>query len=142
MATELTSGVTLSVDKTGTGGSLTKLIQITSIDGPGASADAVEITDYDSTTREFRAGLSDPGEFTFEFNLDPVDTEQRWLMGLPAAGTTHDFQISIPTTPKATLIDFAGFATAASPGFGAPGEVITGSVTIKVAGAVAWSTEA
>jgi len=140
MATQLTKGITLSVDKTGTGGTFTKLIQITSIDGPGGSADSVEITNYDSTTREFRAGLSDPGKFTFEFNLDPIDTEQRWLMGLTAAGTTHDWQVSIPTSPKTTLLDFQAFCTAAAPGFGAPGEVATGSVTLKVTGDVTWST--
>lgn len=141
MATQLTKGVTLSVDKTGEGGTFTKLVQITSIDGPGGSTDSVEITDYDSTSREFRAGLHDAGEFSFEFNLDPANTEHQFLMGLPEAGTTHDWQVSIPTEPKATLIKFAGFATAAQPGFGAPGEVITGSASIKVTGAAEWSTE-
>lgn len=141
MATQLTTGVTLSVDKLGTGATFTKLVQITSIDGPGGSTDSLEITDYDSTVREFRSGLHDPGEMSFEFNFDPSDTDHKWLMGLPESGETYDWRISIPTTPKATYIEFAGFATAASPGFGEAGEVLTGSASIKITDVITWSEE-
>lgn len=143
MATQLTKGVALKVDKTGaTPAVFVKLLQITSIDGPGGSTDSVEVTDYDSTVREFRAGLHDPGEVTIEFNLDPSNVEHKWLLARPESGETNGWRIEIPTTPKKTLIDFEGFVTAAPPSFGEPGEVITGSVSIKITGPVVWSTEA
>lgn len=141
MATQITKGVTLSVDKLGTGAAHTKILQITAIDGPSGSTDSLEITDYDSAVREFRSGLHDPGEATFEFNLDPANTEHKWLMGRPESGETYSWRISIPTTPKKTLIDFDGFVTSAPPSFGAPGEVITGSTAIKITGPVVWSEE-
>lgn len=141
MSTHLTSGVTLSVNKTGTGSSYTKLTQIISIDGPGGSTDALEITDYDSTVREFRSGLHDPGEMSVEFNFDVNDPEHKWLMSRPVGGETYAWRIAIPTEPKATHIEFAGFVTAANPGLGAPGEVITGSATIKITDVITWSED-
>lgn len=143
MATEITSGVELLVAKTGgSPATYTKILQITSIDGPGGTADSLEKTDYDSVVKEFRPGLYDPGEASFEFNLDPANAEHKWLLGRPESKETYSWRIKIPTLPKATLIDFDGFVTAAPPSFGAPGEIITASTSIKITGSVVWSTEA
>ena len=141
MAEILTTGVVLKVDKLGTGITYTKIAQITSIDGPGGSTDSLEKTDYDSVVREYRAGLHDPGEASFEFNFDPTDTEHKWLMGRPESGETYGWRIEIPTEPKKTYIEFDGFVTAAAPGFGEPGEIVTGSASIKITDAVTWSEE-
>jgi len=142
MSEILTSGVVLKVDKTGeTPAVYTKIAQITSIDGPGGSTDSLEKTDYDSTVREFRAGLHDPGEASFEFNLDPANLEHKWLMGRPESRETYGWRIEIPTEPKATYIDFDGFVTAAPPSFGEPGEIVTASTSIKITGSIVWSEE-
>lgn len=143
MAEILTTGIALKVAKTGgSPATYTKIAQITSIDGPGGSTDSLEKTDYDSVVREYRAGLHDPGEMSVEFNFDPADAEHKWLMSRPESRQTYPWRIEIPTEPKKTLIDFEGFVTAAAPGFGEPGEIVTGSASIKITDAIVWSEEA
>lgn len=145
MAEILSTGVELKVAKTPAVPpavpSYTKILQITSIDGPGGTTDSLEKTDYDSAVKEFRAGLHDPGEASFEFNLDPNDDEHVWLVERPASRQTYPWRIEIPTAPKKTYIEFDGFVTAAPPSFGEPGEIITASTSIKITGPIVWSKE-
>lgn len=108
---------------------------IISLGGGGRVRDPVEKTTVESTNecKEFFAGLRDEGELTVELNYDGRDGE-----AANALNTAHESGAA--ETWTATLADTSSFACSGFiinlgiPSFGAPGEKVTQSVTIKLTG--------
>lgn len=78
--------------------SLTELTEVTGITPPSFTTDDVEATHFQSPgrVREYIAGLIDPGEGTFEFNLQPGDATDLLLQDALDDGVTRDYEIIIP----------------------------------------------
>lgn len=55
------------------------IANIRNISGPDASKEEVDVTDHDSTAREFIPGLKDYGTLTLECNYNPNDPGQQAL---------------------------------------------------------------
>lgn len=62
----------------------TTILEVTDISGPSMSADSVEYTNHSSPnfTREFKPGLVDPGEVTFNVNWVPTNATHNLTAGL------------------------------------------------------------
>ncbi len=122
---KLGKGTTLSI-----GG--TTIAEVTSISGPSLSADSIDVTTMDTTTRyrEFIQGLLDGGEVSFDLMFYPGDAGQAAMYTAFGAGTDSTYIITFPTAVGATWT-FDGFPTAC--GNEIPmDEAITQSWTIKL----------
>jgi predicted secreted protein len=109
--------------------------EVTNITPPSDAVDAVDATHMQSPgrTREFIAGLSDPGECSIEQNFVPGSDAEVRLRAIKAAGTRAKWRI---TWPNAVSWRFTGFIT----GIEATAPVddkMAATVTIKVTGATA-----
>jgi hypothetical protein len=115
----------------------TTIGEVVSFNGPDGSASEIDVTSLTSSAKEFRLGLYDEGQISFECNLLPVDTAQIGLRADRAAGTQRNFQIVLTDTGTTTL-SFAAFVKqfAISGGVDA---VMKASVTLRVTGTVTWA---
>lgn len=77
---------------------LTQLSEVTGITTPNFQREDVEATHFASPgqVREYVAGLIDPGEGDFEFNLVPGGATDLLLQAALDDGVTRDYQIIIP----------------------------------------------
>ena len=128
-------GATVEIN-TGTVGSetWTPISNINSFSGLDGEASEIDVTNLDSTAKEFRIGLKDNGGFSLEIHVDYADAGQN---ALRAAG--DDVQGFKVTLADATELAFSGLvknADAINVGVDA---VVTGSVSIRVTGAVTVS---
>ena len=116
--------------------------KITSLAGPSFSADAVDVTNMDSTgqVREFIAGLKDWGEVTFSTVADidsSGDTTNYYssVITEAKATTTSNWKVTFPNSVNFT---FSALVT----GFNIPantGDAISTDVTLKITGDITWS---
>ncbi|WP_165073318.1 phage tail tube protein [Paludisphaera rhizosphaerae] len=134
-------GMSVSVDKLGTGVTYTKIPQVLSIGKPPKTVDAVEDTDLDSLAKEFSPGLTDNGELTIEMRFDPQDVTHQYLEDLADDPVITGFQIRIPTLPDATLYTFQGFPTNFDNPAGGNSDPLTANLNMKVTGVVTRTTE-
>lgn len=139
MAVYIGQGVTLAVDKTGSG-TFTTLAQFTSFDGPSRSVGSIETTNLSSVSKEYRPGVPDAGEVSGTLQFDAADTNQTFLMGLTTAPAILDWKLTFPTTTHATIFSFSGFLTDFSIAPGEIEDVTTADVTIKITGPITVST--
>jgi len=147
MAELKTQGVELFLlDSTDSGNQVRKVAKVTSISGIGGSAGEIDITNFDSTAKEFLVGLKDSGSVTVNFNYDPQDASHSTLLGLEGgdnkrfviagseAGTdvTYTSTFVIPT--DRTTIDFTA-GVQSMPFDLATDDVYRGTITLRVSGA-------
>jgi len=132
----LAQGVTMTFDDSGS--SPVTVNGVVSITGIGSgSATEIDVTTLASTAKEFRQGLRDFGSISVELIRNQDDLGQLELfdaMGLQAVRTVI---ITLPTS-TANVGTFEGFVQSISTDINADG-VVTGSATIRITGAVAWS---
>jgi hypothetical protein len=127
--------------------SVASLANISSISGPNMTRDSVDISTLTSTniTKEFIPGLVDGGEITCELNYNETDA-------VILTGTTYGinnhypvyWEIEFPDTASisaASSFNGAGFITSLGHTLDT-GSKISQSVTIKLTGAVTYSTAA
>lgn len=132
-----TQGVQL---KRGNGGSpetFTLIGEIYTFDGPGGQAADIDVTSFDSTSKEFLVGLQDEGEVTFEMNFVKTDAQQAGLISDRTAQTLRNFQLRLMDTAHTTLSFAArvkGFALK-----GQKEDAVRASVTLRLSGAVSYS---
>lgn len=112
----------------------TTIQEVMSIDGPGGSAQVIDVTDLSSTAKEKRAGLQDEGQVTFEMTYLPANTQHALLRSVRAAGTVRSFRIIFTDSPQSTWTFEAlvlGFAIS-----NAVDDVTKATVTLEVTGAI------
>lgn len=148
MATLKTQGTEIYIlDATNSGSEVEKIGQITGFSGVGGQAGEIDVTDMDSTAREFVAGLKDNGTVTINVNWDPTDAShvtldslvgganKRFVIGGSEDSTDPSYTstFTIPTTR--TTLDFNGSVLS----FQKDAEtdnVWRGTLTIRVSGAI------
>lgn len=112
----------------------TQIKELKDFSPSGASASSQDVTDLDSTAREFRPGLPDNGDFSFDINYKDTDPGQAALLAAFAALATKPFKLVDPT---ATAFTFDAFVTKfPTVPKGGVDKVLEGSVTLKITGAV------
>jgi len=114
---------------------------LTSVDGPGGESPQVDITDNDSTAREFAAGLIDYGTIEFEGNRNYGAAGQELLRTLQASGSARNFQLEF-LDPSDSSVEETFDVVAVVTAFRTQGSVDgaqTFSCTIKTSGAGTFS---
>lgn len=125
---------TLSVGSNATPPVWTKIGGIVSFTGlDGASSD-IDTTDLDSEAKESMPGLADPGTFNFNVNTNRADPGQIALEAARVASATVPFQL---TLPDGSIGTWKGYVKT-TPLAGGVDAVLTGAVTTKISGPVAW----
>lgn len=123
--------------KVGSGSPLSyaTIAEINSFNGPGGSAQVIDVTDLSSTAKEKRMGLHDNGQLSFEFNYLPGDTQHELLRAAKESGEATSFQI-IFADDSVTTWTFSAFVLSVSIS-GAVDGVVRGSVTLEITGDIA-----
>lgn len=111
--------------------------EVRSISGPSMATDILDVTNHESQggVREFKAGLIDPGELTFDLAFQPGEPSHGAKAGLQKAQldrAVEDYHLVFPPGIGFTW-EFQGIVTGLPLTFPID-EVITSSVTLKVTG--------
>ena len=123
----------------GASGLTKQIIQLIDIDPEGASATQINATDHDSVGQSFVAGPTDPGEFTFDINWDPVHASHVELLTDLEAGTTQTYQLHFPAGYSMTTCwEFDASVVGFSPQMPAEG-VNAATVTFRTTGSVDYN---
>lgn len=111
---------------------------VVSIDGPQSENPTIDVSDLDSTSKEYIGGLKDNGSLTLTCNFSPTNVVQRSVRAAQAANppTTKMFVLEFNDTNPPTRYEFQGFVKSFKPKLGvdAKKEVdieiqISGSIT-------------
>ena len=129
-----TQGVLIKVGDAASPEVFSLIPEIVSFDGPGGSASEIDVSDLASTAKEFRLGLKDEGDFTFEMMYLPNDTQHQLLQTARTNRTLTSFEITLTDSP-ASVMTFSAFVREFSLS-GSVDDVIRGNVGLRISGAV------
>lgn len=127
-------GTTFAIGDGGSPEAFTALAEVLDVSAPSDSVDVIEVTHQTSPgrTKEFIAGLNDPGECSFTINFIPGAGDDTALQAIRTPSTSTNFRITFPDTGSTTWT-FAGFLTSYTPT--APvNDRMTADITIKLTG--------
>ena len=107
--------------------------------GPiGATNPEVDVTNLDSTAKEYIAGLADGNNVEFDFNFLSGNSQQDTLRTSTASGSTVNLKMTWLTSPNQTaafdlvLLNFEIGETT-------PDGQVTGKVSGRITGTILWS---
>lgn len=91
-----TQGAKIEVSGTASPSVFTKVVNVTSVDESGVTIDQIDVTNLDSTAKEYVPGMPDYGTVTFQINYDPDEATHQTLDGLAQAqaNATRDWRIT------------------------------------------------
>ena len=119
---------------TATGVTWTKVNECKDISAGGASVNEIDVTDLDSTGKEFFPGLADNGDLTLEINYLPSDAGQAAIRTAFEASEIKDYKVTSPQgttyTFEALVKNFPTIPKASVDG------VQSGSISFKISGSV------
>lgn len=135
MSSAFLNGVTI---KRGDGAGtevFTPMSEVIGLSGLGKTNPLVEVSSFDSTVREYIAGLADGTEVTLEANYLPADAEQQGLITDVDDGLNRNFEILITdgTTPLTYSVTFTCLSWVINPSFDDKNTV---TFTLKISGAI------
>lgn len=113
----------------------TAIANVKTFSGSDAAAPDIDCSNLTSTKREYRVGLTDNGTFTLEVDRDSTDVGQVAVVSALDSGDETGFQIELPNNDTAT---FQGYVKKFSIAGGVD-KTITGSMEIRVTGAITWA---
>ena len=124
--------------KIGDGGGtevFTTIGEVTSYGGPTRAAGVIDVTNFDSTAKEFFSdALVDNGEVTFDCNWVTSNVQQEQLIADTESGVLRNFRLILSDT---TQFAFAAFVTKVDgPMAGGVAEVYKLSVSLKISGTI------
>lgn len=127
-----TTGLAITASGTATPITFTNVANLKTYSGFDGSASEIDVTNLDSTAKEFRLGLVDPGQFSIEIDYDGANAGHVALRAKQVSGVITPFKV---TLPNASVITFNGFVKKFSLAGGVDA-VIKTSVDIRISGAV------
>lgn len=117
--------------------SFTTIGELTSFGAPGREQGEIDVTNFDSTAKEFIGdGLADGGTIQLDMNFVGGDGQQQGLRTDCESGVTRNFKIILndhASTP--TTFSFPAIVKKVDGPKGSIGEAYKMSVTLRVAGA-------
>lgn len=126
-----TQGMAIKVSS-GSPSVFTTISDVTDFSGPSGTANIIDVSDLQSTSREKKQGLTDNGQFSFNIHYIPNDTQHELLRSSQASRTRLEFQMVFTDSPTSTWT-FYGYVT----GFnvsGAVDDVVKSAVTVEIDG--------
>lgn len=128
-------GVTIArLDTTVSPNAYSTINEVSEINGPDGAASEIDVTDLNSSAKEFKMGLADEGNVTFTINYLPSDAVHAALLSDRDSQTLRTFRITLTSSPQETWT-FTAYVTAA-PLTNAVDGVTQMSITLKVSGIV------
>lgn len=129
-----TTGKTITAGSgTATPVTWTKIENLVSFKGFDGQASELDITDMDSTAKEFMLGLQDWGTFSFDVNRDMNDAGQQAVDAAKRAGTKKSYKLTLPNNKTKTFDAYCKN----SPLEGGVDQVLkTSGVTLRITGDV------
>ena len=101
-----TTGLTYTSGGTATSTTFTNVANVKDFSGFDGSASEIDVTNLDSTAKEFRLGLTDPGQFTINIDYDNSNAGHIALRSKQVSGILSNFKLTLPNT---NVITFSGF---------------------------------
>lgn len=110
---------------------------VRSFQGFDGQASEIDVTNFASTAKEFRLGLVDNGNISFEIDLDNADAGQVACRSAMVGALLKDMKLILPSgsTPTAS---FQGFVRQFSVSGGVD-DVVKASIQVRISGAVTWA---
>lgn len=124
-------GATFSINSQTVG----EILSFSGFDGVAAD---IDISSLASSAKEYRQGLQEYGDFTIEVNRDPDDAGQAEALAQRAAQTSSTCVLTLPDTVTLNVATFTAYVKSISTNGGVD-DVVRGTITLKVTGAVVWS---
>lgn len=137
-AAVLGSGATLQLGSGASPQVYTTIAEVLRCGPIGSTNPEVDVTNLDSTAKEYIAGLADGNTVEFEMNWVAGNTQQQSLRTSQAAGSTVNLKMVWPVSPETTaqfdlvLLEF-------SMGETTPESQVTASVSGRISGSIAWT---
>jgi len=110
--------------------------ELKSLKPSGASASKIDVTDLDSTAKEYRSGLVDNGTFSADVNVLESDPGQAAVLAAFIAATVNTYKIVTPAKTRTFSATCLKFPTAPDLGVDS---VQTGSAEWQISGAITVS---
>lgn len=120
-------------------GTWVTIAEVRSIDGPNASAEEIEVTNLDSTAKEFIGGLTDFGQLTFPMNWFYHATQSQ-LAADQITGLERAYRIRFPQFTPARLETFRAYVRDIGKST-APNDAHQANVVLRITGVVTSTTE-
>lgn len=128
-----TTGLTITVGAgTATPTAYTSIINVHSFGGFNGAATEIPCTNFKSTAKEFRLGLQDSGNVTFDTHFDGTDAGQLAFIAAQASSAQKAFKLILS---NAEVLSFNGFAKSFSM-TGAIDDIYKRAGDIRITGAV------
>lgn len=127
-----TTGKTVTAAGTATPVTFTYVGNLKDFNGFDGSASEIDVTNMDSTAKEFVLGLTDPGQFSINIDYDSANAGHVALRAKQISGILSNFKL---TLPNATVVTFNGFVKKFSLAGGVDAVAKT-AVDIRISGAV------
>ena len=128
-------GTTLQVGDGASPQVYTTIAEVLTMSGPSLTAEDIEVTNFDSTAKEYISGVPDGGSVNFELNWIS-GTQQKQLRDDVDAGTSRNYMITFPTSPNTTAV-FEARCTEFSMST-EPNAQVRASANLKISGSVTW----
>lgn len=134
----LTQGTKFAVSADSSPPSFSDIPEIKTISGPDGSAPLIDVTDLDSTAREYKLGLKDEGTFQLSINYIPTNTVHITLRDAWSNRTTLRFRITFADSTT-TVWEFTGIVQNMSGNINID-NVVESNITIKISGSIYQTT--
>lgn len=107
--------------------------------GPiGSQNPEVDVTNLDSTAKEYIAGLADGAEVEFEFNWVAGNTQQQSLRSSTASGSTINLRMVWAQLSPNTTAQFDFVLKNFEMGETTPEQQVTARVSGRISGSITW----
>lgn len=113
----------------------TAVANVVSISGIGGQKSDIDITNFDSTAKEFLTGLEDPGEVQVEINFAPSAATHDTLWTLKNDGTLRTWRVRMSGTSPYDYFEFAATVKQFQVNFQTD-DVVRATVTLRLSGAI------
>lgn len=130
-----TQGTVLRLAGTASPITYTAIANVVSISGLGGQKPDIDITNFDSTAKEFLTGLEDPGQVQVEINFAPGAASHDTLWTLKNDGTSRTWQIRMSGSSPYDYFQFSATVQQFQVNFQTD-DVVRATVTLRVSGAI------
>ncbi len=137
-AAVLGKGATLQLGSGASPQAYTTIAEVLRCGPIGSSNPEVDVTNLDSTAKEYIAGLADGNTVEFDMNWLSSNTQQTSLRTSQAAGSTVNLRMVWQTSPL-TRAQFNLVLLTFEMGETTPDAQVTATVSGRISGSITWS---
>ena len=127
-----TTGKVITASGTATPQVFTNVANIKDFSGFDGAASEIDVSNLDSLAKEYRLGLTDPGQFSINIDYDNTNAGHVALRAKQVSGLLSNFKLTLPNT---NVINFTGFVKKFSLA-GAVDAVAKTAVDIRISGPI------